>query len=94
MVTDAILNVVTSVVSWIVGLLPTLTFPSALTDTGTGSVHATMTGAVSSLWSLDAFLPVSQLVAAAALVLAALLLSVTVRIVRIVASFITLGGGM
>lgn len=93
MITNWIIQAVSTVVSWILGMLPVLSLPTSLTDTGPGSVHATIAGGVASLWSLDSFLPMGHLVGAAALVLAALVAAVTIRLVRIVASFLTAGGG-
>lgn len=93
MVTSAVLSVLSNVVTWVLGLIPHITLPTYLTATGAGSLNGTLTSAVSGLWSIDAFIPVTQLIAAAVLVLAALGLAVTVRVVRIVASFATLGGG-
>jgi hypothetical protein len=93
MVTDAILGVLTNVITWFLEHLPTLTLPTYLTDTGAGTLNGTVGSLASSLWSLDAFLPVTQLVLAGALVLASMLLAVAVRVVRIVASFLLAGGG-
>lgn len=93
MITQWLVEIVGNVVTWILGLLPTLTVPEYLSGTGGGTANGTVTDAVSGLWSFDAFLPVTQLVAACALVLASLLVAVTVRVVRIVASFLTAGGG-
>lgn len=94
MVTNAILHVVSAFVSWVLSLMPSVAFPTYLTGTGTGTLNGTVTGAVTALWSFDSFVPVLQLVAAATLVLASLLVGVAVRVARIVASFFTLGGGM
>lgn len=94
MVTDLVLNVVSTFVSWFLSLMPVVSYPTYLTGTGSGTLNGTLTGAVSVLWSFDAFIPVTQLVLAAALVLAALVVGVGVRVVRIIASYLTLGGGM
>lgn len=79
MVTSAVLSVLSNVVTWVLGLIPHITLPTYLTATGAGSLNGTLTSAVSGLWSIDAFIPVTQLIAAAVLVLAALGLAVTVR---------------
>jgi hypothetical protein len=94
MVTNAIVTIFGTVVTWVLGLFPTISLPSYLTATGSGTVNGTMTSLMTSLWSFDAFLPVTQVIAAGALVLAALFLAVTLRVIRIAASFFTLGGGM
>ena len=93
MILDLILSWVSHVVAWVLTLMPTFTLPRYLTGTGTNTMAGTITGAVSSLWSLNAWFPTDQVFAAAGVVLAALTAAVGVRVVRIVASFLTAGGG-
>lgn len=93
MVTDALIGVLRSVLVFFLQSMPTATLPAYLTGTGDGTMNGTVTSLAGSLWSLDALLPVSHLIAASALVLTALVASVAIRLVRILASFLTAGGG-
>lgn len=93
MITRLLIDVLVTIPAWLLSVLPTVTFPAYLTGTGPGTLYATIQGAVSALYSVDYWLPVAQVALCAALVLAALLAGLTVKGVRIIASFLTLGGG-
>lgn len=88
MIIDAILGLLATVVSWILGLLPHLAVPSWLS--GLSSQIATITAGLS---GTTGWVPWSLLFLAVGLALAAALVSVAIRGFRIAASFLTLGGG-
>lgn len=93
MITEAIINVLAGILSWVLGLMPTIALPPYVTGTGAGTANGALTTAMTALWSVDAIVPVAQLIAAAALVLLALGVAVGVRVLRIIASFLSAGGG-
>lgn len=88
MVVNAILSLFGSAIAAILGLIPHLSPPAWLSSVG--SSLAVVTGALS---GSTAWLPWSFLELGIALSLAGVGLAVAVRGFRIVASFLTLGGG-
>lgn len=87
MVTDAIIGVLHSVLSTVLGWLPTFTLPTWMSDTGP---LATVLGYAG---SMGAWFPTTLAATVLVAVLAAYAVAFGVKIVRIVASFATLGGG-
>jgi hypothetical protein len=85
----------TSVLSFVVGLFPTWTYPSWLSGSSTtagtlgGYAHA-IGGAMG---DFSAWIPLSVVGPCLAAVLAALGVSLAVRVIRMIASFLTGGGG-
>jgi hypothetical protein len=88
MVVKGFLNVLSGVLVWLLGLLPHLAVPSWLSSLG-GSLATISSG----LSGTTGWVPWGELFIAVALALSAIGISVAVRGFRIVASFLTLGGG-
>lgn len=88
MVTDSLLSVLGGVLSWIAGLLPDWEAPADLD----GAI-ATLGTAVGWAADLGNWFPWPVILGAGGLVMAALVIAVAIRLVRITASFLTLGGG-
>lgn len=89
MVTKWILDVVTDFIAWVLGLFPSVDVPVWMTTTVPDAL-ATLNGY---LVAIDAWLPFAHAATALLLVLAALTAAVALKGVRIVASFLTAGGG-
>jgi hypothetical protein len=88
MVVNALLSMFADALSWLLSLMPHLSVPTWLTTAGT-----TLTGLLNGLSGTSGWLPWIPLEASIGLALAAVGISVAIRGVRIVASFLTLGGG-
>jgi hypothetical protein len=89
MITDLLLDLVTTVLHAVLSLLPAWSPAAGMTSD--------LTDWLASAWSaaggLHMWLPTGVLVAALALVLGAVAVAVAVKVVRIIASFMTAGGG-
>lgn len=88
MITDALLAVVAWVVETVTGWMPTVPVPAWLGTVGDG-LDTAMSGAS----SMGAWLPVGLGVTVLSAVLLCVVLGFGIRVVRIIASFLTLGGG-
>lgn len=88
MITGFIVNLLATFVGWILSLLPDWSPPSWLTTLGGFAAQV-----ASSLSGSSAFLPWNLLFIAIALVMGTYLVATAVRGFRIVASFLTFGGG-
>lgn len=88
MVTDALLDLLRSIVSALLGTLPLVTVPSWLAS---GSAAASDIAAMGS--GLGVWIPAGLIMTVTGALLAAWLAGFAVKGVRIVASFLTLGGG-
>jgi hypothetical protein len=87
-VTKLFLDVVTTFLAWVVGLFPTWDRPSWLS-----SAIDSITGATETVHELGYWLPIGAITDVAVVILAASAVSFAVRVVRIVASFLSGGGG-
>jgi len=74
--------------TWLIGLLPTWSLPSWVSDTA-----STVTGWLSGVGSLGYFVPLGPLAACMALIFAAFAIGFTIRVFRIGYSMFTGGGG-
>lgn len=87
MIVELLVQVFTSFVTFVLGMLPTVTLPAWL---GEDSY-------LSEVWSygagLGAWIPFALFGQVAAVVMSCVLIGFTIKIVRIVASFFTAGGG-
>lgn len=90
MVTGLLLAALVTVVTALLDLLPALELPAYIAD---GHLAQMVAGVAGSLDGLGGWLPGSHLAAAAGLVAAAFAVSLVVHLTRLVASFLTLGGG-
>jgi len=88
MIADAVISVFVWIIKAVVGLLPTGAAPAWLDD-GAGYM-AEIFGLVS---GLGAWVPVSLAVTVVAAVLACVVIGFLIKVIRIVASFLTAGGG-
>lgn len=93
MITDALIDFVTTFVSWLLDTLPTVDLPGILTGTGPGTVGGFLASLGPTASSFSVWLPLPALIGALALVLTAVGVSVAIKVTRIVASFLTAGGG-
>lgn len=93
MITEAIMKVLGGIASFVAGLMPSMSFPTYLTGSGPGTLNAQLQSTIAGIWSLDAWVPVSSLFAVGALVMGASAIALSIKLVRIVASFLTFGGG-
>lgn len=89
MIIKWLLDVVTGFLGWVVGLLPSVSIPVWMSTTVPNAI-TTIGGYIS---SIDVWLPFSDAGIAVAFVVVALAAAVAIKIVRIVASFVTAGGG-
>lgn len=88
MITEALISVFTTVLGVVLGTVPSLPVPGWLAE-GPGFVAAVMgTAGAFSFW-----VPLRLLGVVVAVIVAALLVGLGVKLARILASFLTLGGG-
>lgn len=88
MVTDALLSVVAGIVHTLLGTLPQIPVPdwlSAISD-GASLISGYANG-------LGVWVPIPLILAVASALIAAWLIGFGIKVARIVASFLTLGGG-
>ena len=88
MITELFLSAIFAAVEFMGGLLPSIETPTWIADISDGV--ATVTGAMA---PLGVWLPFGAAGNALVLVIAAVVVAVVVKLVRIVASFLTAGGG-
>lgn len=88
MITEALMTLAASLVSFVFGLVPVPEVPDFL-----AAVPGYFDALAPYLSGTDAWIPWSLLMAVIAAAAAALLTGIGIRLVRIVASFLTLGGG-
>lgn len=88
MIVSFLLNLFGGVIAWLLGLLPHLSPPSWLDDAA-----GALSTVLSSLNGSSAWVPWSYLLLGVGLVLSSVAVAVAIRGFRIVASFLTLGGG-
>jgi hypothetical protein len=93
MLIELIVKALMAIPRAVLGLIPDVTIPAYLTGTGPGTLAGTVSDLVASLAGINPWLPLAQLVAAAGLVLASMICAGVVKLVRIVSSYVTLGGG-
>jgi len=93
-ITKLILDVFLGVVTQFFQVLPTYTLPTIFGDASTpGSLGDFMDGMSNALGDLRGWLPIEHAVIAIGMVGAAMVVAVVIRGARIVASFLTFGGG-
>jgi hypothetical protein len=88
LITDLIFGVLCKVAGWVLSILPTWTIPSWV-----GSATSTISGWMSNVGAVGYFIPLGVITTCFALVLAAGAAALTIRFIRIGASFMTGGGG-
>lgn len=88
MVTEALLDVIRSVVSTVLGSLPQIEVPDWLATASDGASQVAAMGA-----GLGAWIPAPLIMTVVGALLAAWLIGFGIKLARIVASFLTLGGG-
>lgn len=88
MVTDAILRVLGAFLTWIIGLMGTWELPDWL-----ATVITFVAGIVTQAAALGNWIPWQYVGIALALIWTSFLIAFGIRVVRIVASFFTAGGG-
>lgn len=88
MVISGFLSVLGTVLTWVLGLLPHFGVPSWFS--GLGSAVATVSGALS---GTSSWVPWTAVMVGLGVIFAAVGVSVAIRGFRIVASFLTAGGG-
>lgn len=93
MVSDSIIQALASFLTWVLGQMPSLGLPTYITGTGAGTLSGTVSSAVQAINGFGNYLPASQIVGAVALAVGGITVAVVVKIVRIIASFLTAGGG-
>ena len=91
MITTAVVGFFLDAVTWMVGLFPTFTLPDALQPS---SIVASVEPLAAALGAADAYVSATALVVGSVAVLAAFVVAFAIRLVRIIASYATLGGGM
>jgi hypothetical protein len=92
-ITDTLIGVVEAFVTTVLGWMPAWTLPAYL-GSGPGTLSASISGFLGGVGEVDAWIPASALGGAASVVATALVAMVAIKLVRIVASFFTAGGGM
>lgn len=93
MITEAILGVLADVVSWVLGLFPTLDIPAYLTGTGPGTLRGQLDGALTLIWGIDSWVSVDAIFAVATISSLAFVAQWVIKILRVVSSYLTAGGG-
>lgn len=88
MITEWLLGIAADIIGWLLGSLPAVQAPGWLTSI-TSNVSTVMGG----VDGMSAWIPWPLLVTVGGACLASWLVGLTVKVVRIVASFVTLGGG-
>jgi hypothetical protein len=88
MITEALMSVLSGFVNSVLGSLPTIPVPTWLSDLSSGVSTIAGYGAGLGVW-----MPVPLIVSVVTTVVAAWLVAFGIKIARIVASFLTLGGG-
>lgn len=88
MITNAILGTIGHVAAWIIGLFPSWSLPGWVSSTAT-----TISGWLANVGSLGYFIPLGPIATVAALILGAVTIGFTIRILRIGYSMVTGGGG-
>jgi hypothetical protein len=91
-ITQALISLLVTPIAWMIGLLPTFSLPDFL-GTGGGSIASGMTGFFGYIGSFTNWLPGYALAPAFAWVATCVAVAIGVKLVRIVASFLTFGGG-
>jgi hypothetical protein len=87
-IVEALLSALAAVVSWIGSIFPAITIPVEVS-----SAISSISGYAAGYWQLGHVLPVSEIAVAMGLLLASSVVAVGIKLVRIVASFVTAGGG-
>lgn len=88
MITELVLGVLASVVSFVGGLFPSMTLPTWL-----ASIPVWIDSLGSYLTGMDAWVPWDHFATVLGFLALALSIALAIKLVRIVASFLTAGGG-
>ncbi len=88
MITQWLLDALVTVFSWLCSNFPTFTVPDFLSSvqSGIASINGDISG-------MDAWIPLSDAVAVTLAVVGVFAAALAIKVLRIVASFLTLGGG-
>lgn len=93
MIVEAVINVLVALVSGILSLVPDFEAPSWLTGSGSGTLGGYANTVGQAMGKAEPWLPLDALGYAVTIVVAAVAFSVAVRVVRILLSLFTGGGG-
>lgn len=93
MITDRVLSVVLSPIYWLLGAFPDVSWPLWFAASGSGSVAERAAVWGSSVGLLGGWFPVAEFFDAGSLVLVCIGVAVAIKLVRIVVSLLTAGGG-
>lgn len=93
MITEALMDAVGAVWGWLLALLPSVSLPEWVAGEGSTSLVSMLQLGVSLPKYFDGWVAASVVYGFAALCLTAFVVRWAVKVVRIVASFVTLGGG-
>jgi hypothetical protein len=88
MITEAIINALSAVISAIGSLIPTLTLPAGVT-----TAVATFANYAPKYWELGYVLPVDVIAQCVLLLFASTGIALTLKVLRVLASFASAGGG-
>lgn len=88
MITETIVRALATLLAWVGEHLPTVTLPAGLTE-----ALSTLGQYAAQYWQLGHVLPVATMATAFAFFVAASAIALGIKVVRIVASFLTAGGG-
>jgi hypothetical protein len=93
-ITKLLIDCFLGVPTWLLGVLPSLSMPTFFQGgTGSGTVGGFFSQLVGYFATWDNIFPFDQAGPAVAIVLSSLAIAATIKLARIVASFLTLGGG-
>lgn len=94
MITKIAVALLLGVPAWVLGQLPTVTLPTFFNSgTGSGTVGGVMSSVVGYFNSWDNLFPLDQAGYALGIVASSWAAALIIKVVRIVASFLTAGGG-
>lgn len=93
MITKLLIDLVLGVPTWLLSQIPSLSLPAEITGTGDGSIVGGITSAAAAAGSLNNWVPMGSVINALAFVLLCFGIALGVKLTRIIASFLTGGGG-
>jgi hypothetical protein len=95
MVAEVLIDLLLGIPAWVLSLFPPMELPEFFAPgTGEGTIGGYLATVSENMGSLSNFVPLDLVPGALAIVGTSLAAAVTIIVVRIVASFSTLGGGM
>lgn len=93
MITDLIIGVLLAPIRWVLDVIPAVPWPSWFQKSGTGTVVDVVGGWGSHLGTINGWFPVGSFLDALSIVFVVAGIAVTIRIVRMLISVLTGGGG-